>query len=229
MRSPLADGSLKILEEVGSTQDVLAEHLRADDGVLAVLARHQTAGRGRLQRPWVSSPGDALNLSLGFTSYRHHPQPWLIGMAVAAAVAAAAHARLHWPNDLILDGKKVGGILTEIIDGVPVVGVGLNLNQTSFPAELADRAISLAMHRKSQYDPERIAAAIFERIDLLPEPDSWEAIHSVWMLFDSTPGKRYLLPNGSEAIAIGIGPEGELIASVDGETTNVLAADALFG
>ena len=228
MRSPLADGKLEILSEVASTQDLLAEHLRAGNGITAILAKHQTAGRGRLQRQWLSTPGDSLNLSLAFHAYKDHPQPWLVGMAVAAAVAAAIHVRLQWPNDLILDNKKVGGILTEIIDGVPVVGIGVNLNQAAFTGALESKAISLAMHRKSQYDPERIANLIFERIELLPEPESWDALHSVWMLFDSTPGKRYLQPDGSEAVAIGIGSDGELIASVDGETTSVLAADALF-
>lgn len=228
MRSPLADGKLEILAEVTSTQDLLADHLRRADGITAVLAKHQTAGRGRLQRQWLSTPGDSLNLSLAFPAYKDHPQPWLVGMAVAAAVAAAIHVRLQWPNDLILDNKKVGGILTEIIEGVPVVGIGINLNQEAFAGDLESKAISLAMHRKSQYDPERIANLILERIDLLPEPDSWDALHSVWMLFDSTPGKRYIQSDGTEAVAIGIGSDGELIASVDGETTSVLAADALF-
>lgn len=150
-------------------------------------------------------------------------------MAVAAAVAAAVHVRLQWPNDLILDGRKVGGILTELVDGIPIVGVGLNLNQTEFPAEFAEKAISLAMHRKSTYDPKRICSLILERISLLPEPTSWDELKAVWMLFDSTPGKKYTLPDGSVAVAIAIGPEGELIAAVDGETTNVLAADAIFG
>ncbi|MBL8060818.1 MAG: biotin--[acetyl-CoA-carboxylase] ligase [Chthonomonas sp.] len=228
MRSPLADGKLEALAQVTSTQDQLADHVRKGDGITALLAAHQSAGRGRLQRTWVSSPGESLNLSLAFPHYKNHPQPWLIGMGVAAAVAAAIHVRLQWPNDLILDGKKVGGILTEIVDGVPIVGIGVNLNQPSFTGELESKAISLAMHRKSTYDADRIASLILERIELLPEPESWDALHSVWMLFDSTPGKRYQLPKGEEAIAIGIGPEGELIASVDGETTNVLAADALF-
>ena len=228
MRSPLADGQLEIVESVDSTQDALAQRLRTNAGVSALLAEHQTAGRGRHRRSWVNEPGQSLSLSLAFLDYRDHPRPWLIGMGVAAAVAAAIHSRLQWPNDLILDAKKVGGILTEIVDGVPIVGSGLNLNQTEFPLEIRDRAISLRMHRNSSYDAKRITELILERVELLPEPESWDAIHSIWALFDATPGKTYLLDDGSKAIGIGIGPEGELIASVNGETTTVLAADALL-
>ncbi len=155
-------------------------------------------------------------------------------MSVAVAVAAAIHAKVQWPNDLVLDGKKVGGVLSEVVtspDGqqIVVVGVGVNLNQTEFPEDLADKATSLKLHRDSNYDALRLADQILERITLLPEPHSWTILNPVWMVFDATPGKKYMLASGEEAIALGIGPEGELICSVDGETTNVLAADAMFG
>ncbi len=234
MHSPLDSGSLVDLVEVTSTQDVLAQAMAAGTPTTAVRAEFQTQGRGRFDRKWISAPGESLCLSLAFPAYADHEKPWLIGMAVAAAVAAAVHARVQWPNDITLDGKKLGGILTEIVTDpagrrIAVVGIGLNLNQSQFPADLAERATSLAIHRSSVYDPKRITDQIIERIKLLPEPLTWDDLRPVWMLFDATPGKKFLLADESQAIGIGIGPEGELICAVDGETTTVLAADAVFG
>jgi BirA family biotin operon repressor/biotin-[acetyl-CoA-carboxylase] ligase len=237
MKCPLQDGPWLELPEVDSTQRVAARRLRGEEigpvpGV--VLAAHQTEGRGRFERNWHTSPGDSLAMSLVFQAYAGHPKPWLIGMAVACAAAAAVHCRLQWPNDLVLAGMKAGGILSElIVDGtgrkVPVVGVGINLNMTAFPEELRDTAISLAMFRPGLYDARTIAEAIVDRVASLPEPDDWSALRPVWSLFDMTPGKRYQLSGGQTALGVGIGPEGELICSVDGETHTVHAADAIFG
>ena len=174
-------------------------------------------------------------MSIAVPDAANHPQPWLVAMAVACAAAAAVHARVQWPNDLVLGGRKVGGILTEIRadhagNRVPVIGIGLNLNQTAFPDEIADRATSLHLNQRGgPFEPEAVAHQILDRIGLLPNVQAWSDLRSMWMLLDVTPGKRYTLPTGEVAIAIGIGSSGELICSVEGETQVVLAADALFG
>ncbi len=63
----------------------------------------------------------------------------------------------------------------------------------------------------------------------MPEPEHWSDLQPVWTLFDDTAGKHYRLISGEEAIAIGIGPEGELVCAVEGETTMVMAAEAILG
>ncbi len=236
MKSPLEFGPLLELESVDSTQNVVAEALRSGQSVPgAVLAKVQTEGRGRLDRKWLSGEGDSLILSIPMLGYPNHPQPWLLGMAVATSVAAAIHARIQWPNDVSVNGKKVAGILNEVItdakgDRIAVVGVGINLNQTEFAPEIADRATSLSILRNGRtFEPKEVLTHILERMESMPEPTEWNALKPVWMLFDATPGKKYKLSSGEEAIAIGIGPDGELICSVDGETQTVLAADAIFG
>ena len=88
-----------------------------------VVADHQTAGRGRLDRRWEAPPGSAL-----LASFVLEPQPLLsIAAGVAAAEACGPDVRLKWPNDLMLRGRKLGGILVEISSGKAVVGVGINL------------------------------------------------------------------------------------------------------
>jgi hypothetical protein len=103
------------------------------------------------------------------------------------------------------------------------------LNQKSFPDELAGIATSKALYDGGVYDPETVARYILNRLPMLPEPAEWSDLAPIWSLFDNTPGKIYRLPDGKEAVALGVGPRGELLCAVDGESTTVMAADAVFG
>src|SRR5262249_23189793 len=121
-----------------------------------VVAESQTAGRGRLGRQWHSPPGCNLYCSIVL-------RPPLVpaavpglalvaGLAVADAVqvVAGARAALKWPNDVLLAGRKVAGILTELDAEVErvhhvIVGIGVNLNGDAFPMELAAKATSLRL------------------------------------------------------------------------------------
>jgi BirA family biotin operon repressor/biotin-[acetyl-CoA-carboxylase] ligase len=235
MKSPLDGGRVwEVLEETASTQAVAAERLLQGAPTGVVFTHHQTAGRGRFDRKWHSQRGDSLTFSLVFSAYADHPRPYLVGMAVAAAAAGVVHCQLRWPNDLIEGDRKVGGILTDLLpdaDGrrVPVVGVGINLNQTEFPEEIADRATSLHLLHGGAFDAEQVARKIVRRLEVLPEPNAWSDLWPVWELFDATPGKSYRLPTGEDAVGLGIGSEGQLLASVEGESRAIFAAEALFG
>jgi BirA family biotin operon repressor/biotin-[acetyl-CoA-carboxylase] ligase len=138
---------LLLLDEVPSTNDVAAGE---PDGT-AVIAKFQTAGRGQYGRVWQCRPGASLLLSVVV-----YPPPNLHRPVVLTAWAAVAigdaileltgvQARVKWPNDLLVRGKKVCGILIEQAGGNPlrtVVGVGLNLNQSA--AEFADAELPAA-------------------------------------------------------------------------------------
>jgi len=222
------------LEEVDSTQTRAAAELAARSGTGIVTAETQTKGRGRFGREWHSERGTSLSMSLAVTGYPDHPAPYLIGMALAIAAAGTIHSRVQWPNDLVLHGRKVGGILTEIMldpagRRVPIVGIGINLNQSSFPSEIAEQATSLFLEYGSESEPKAVAEKILKRIESLPEPTDWSAFADIWALFDSTPGKPYQLPSGEKGIGIGVGSSGELLCSVSGESRTVLAADAILG
>jgi len=221
------------VSEVGSTQTLAADLLKRPSPPGLIVAQIQTEGRGRFGRSWLSMPGESLCMSLLFHDYADHPKPWLIGMASAIATAGAIKSQIQWPNDLTIGGRKVGGLLTEMLTDlsgrrIPVVGIGINLMQKEFPAEIRDRATSIKLARGVSVDPNKIIADILERLSWLPEPDSWRTIQPAWQCFDDTPGKRYRLPDGQFAVALGIGPEGELIGSVEGETVSIMAAEAFF-
>ena len=138
-------------------------------------------------------------MSLIFRAYANHPRPHLVGMALAIAAAGALHCQLRWPNDLTIQKRKLGGILTELIQGVPVVGIGVNLNQTSFPAEFDESATSLAREEGGRYEAEAMARAILHRLGSMPEPNAWSDLAPLWNLFDDTAGKRYQLVTGETA------------------------------
>ncbi len=107
------------LESVTSTQAV-ARDLPIGS---VVVASHQTAGKGRLSRLWEAPPGTAL-----LASFVLAPHPLLsLAAGVAAAESCGPGVRLKWPNDLLLDGRKLGGILVEMDATRAVVGVGINL------------------------------------------------------------------------------------------------------
>jgi BirA family transcriptional regulator, biotin operon repressor / biotin---[acetyl-CoA-carboxylase] ligase len=227
-------GEFAVYPSVASTQDIAAERLKIGEKPAVIFAHEQRQGRGRFQRSWHSKSGDSLTMTVLFHDYQDHKEPWLIGMAVAIAVAGTIHCQIQWPNDLVFGDKKVGGILTDLQSNgqdskIPVIGIGINLNQLDFPDELAHRATSIKLHSNRETDAETLARKIISNLQNAPEPDSWASLQPAWELFDNTPGKPYKFPNGETATALGVGPNGQLLCSLNGETTSVMAAEACFG
>lgn len=151
-------GEILYAPEMGSTNAVLKQAAAArtlPEGSLAV-CDWQTAGRGRMQRVWEGcTPGESLTCSLLLKPAlpRERLQWVTLGVAVAAAEALASFhvdARIKWPNDGVIHGRKCLGVLCELVtdpQGVPcvVVGTGFNVNQSAFAGELADKATSLRL------------------------------------------------------------------------------------
>ncbi|NPA06376.1 MAG: biotin--[acetyl-CoA-carboxylase] ligase [Chloroflexi bacterium] len=157
---------------VSSTQDVAwawAE-LGAADGVL-VAAEAQTAGRGRAGRRWYSRPGASLTVSVVARPFAEE-QPWLSRYTAWAALAMAdalaswgVNVRIKWPNDLLLDGRKIGGVLVELHwraaqPEVAILGVGVNLSPEAVPRpeQLDFPAGSIAGLRKVRIPAPTLAA-----------------------------------------------------------------------
>lgn len=178
-----------LVAESPSTNAELSVRSREDprDG-LVLVAEHQTAGRGRLDRAWVTPPRAAITMSVlvrpaGVPVARWTWVPLLSGLAVAAAVQqmAGVPARLKWPNDVTVDDRKLAGLLVERVEGVagePVVDaaavIGIGLNVTTTRAELpGPEATSLVLEAATTTDRLTLVKAILRRLDgLLAE---WEA------------------------------------------------------
>lgn len=183
-------------KSVTSTQDVARELAIGS----LVVADHQTAGRGRLDHRWESPPGTALLVSFVLS-----PNPLMsIAAGVAAAEACGSGVRVKWPNDLLLRGQKVGGVLVETTPTKAVCGIGLNLTWAPEGAARLDQDRD-ALLEKLRIEIKRWAAA---------SPDQ---VLTRWRELSDSLGRRVRVeqPRGViEGLAEDIGPDGELI--VDG-------------
>lgn len=118
-------------------------------GVVAMLARAQTAGRGRAGRSWLAQPGASVCLTVGVPLKAAPPLPLPLHVGIALATTLAAHGapvRLKWPNDLLLQGGKLGGVLCESFHagGQPHVVIGVGLNLSPMEVVLAPGALPVA-------------------------------------------------------------------------------------
>lgn len=157
---------LLVRENAGSTNDelrVLAES-GAGEG-LVLLALHQTAGRGRRGAAWFSAPGE----SLAFSVLVRPEEPKALwprlalaaGLAVAEAVEQFGPAAgVKWPNDVWIGHRKVAGILVEAGRDYVIAGIGINVNASSFPDEVAAIATSLLLETSVQFPRGEVLAAI---------------------------------------------------------------------
>ena len=160
---------------LGSTNDQLKAMIAAPEGA-CVVADEQTAGRGRRARTWHSSPGDGLYMSILFLprSDASSRLP-LTGLLAAVAVAetlierGVAGVDIKWPNDVLVKGRKISGVLAEAVSagsGSPrlILGIGVNLNHRSFPPELSESATSLAIETGERVVVEEFRDRLLEKI-----------------------------------------------------------------
>lgn len=161
-----------VFDEVDSTNAVAAAAAGPDTDGLVVVARNQTAGRGRFGRVWQSRPGSSLLMSVCLAPPADLRRPsvltaWAaLGVAEAVFALTGVQAKIKWPNDLLIRGKKVCGILIEQGRST-VVGIGLNLTQTAeefAAAELPD-ATSLGIVSGMAIELRTAAEAVVRHLD----------------------------------------------------------------
>jgi BirA family biotin operon repressor/biotin-[acetyl-CoA-carboxylase] ligase len=217
-----------------------AEHGRA------VIAEAQTAGRGRSGRTFFSPPRTNL-----YVSFVLRPPgggetlgtlPLAAGVALAETVAEelgdAARVELKWPNDVLVDGKKVSGILLERGSASPdapvILGIGVNLNvdPAAFPDEFRARASSLRARAGRPIDRARFAAALFERLEAVLDAHAAGGFAALRPRFDALfrmLGQRVRVADAAErvreGVVLGVGADGSLrLGTYDGEE-RLLAGD----
>ena len=176
---------VEVVAVTGSTNAVVAGRaLAGEPAGLVVVAEAQTAGRGRLDRSWVSPPRAGLTMSVlvrpDLPPVRWPWLPLLAGLAVSTALREQAEldAVLKWPNDVLVDDRKVCGVLAEVPEsGAAVIGIGLNV--TTRPAELPhDQATSVAMAGGSTTDRDTLLRAVLRALgDVLADVDAARAAY----------------------------------------------------
>lgn len=242
----VADVTVEVLDEAPSTNAVAVQRAQAGAAEgLVVLADHQSAGRGRLDRSWETPPRTAVTFSLLLRpTAPTRSWPWLpllTGYAVDKALKARGlDAGVKWPNDVLIGERKVAGILVERIetpDGpAAVIGVGLNTSMTEDELPVP-HATSLAIESGEQ--PDRVEV-FFEVLAAIRESyDAWQADGDLngMRLAESytkacvTVGQdvRVDLPEGSvlEGRAVDIDPTGQLVVRASDGDHHVGAGDVV--
>jgi len=227
------------LTRVDSTQRVafeLAERGAADGTV--VVADTQTAGRGRRGRVWQDEPGDSLLTSVIVRSQLRVVDLPKLSLAAALAVAEAIEAttglraRLKWPNDVLVNGRKLAGILLEsriVAEPVVVAGIGINLRQRSFPEELAQTATSVGLEAGRAVGRDELLEAVlaaFDRWRTRLERDGFAPLRERWLALADTIGRAVTV--GEHAgVAVDLAADGALVLQEAQGVRHVVAGEVL--
>jgi len=232
---------VEVVAQTGSTNADLLVRAASLDAPLLLVAEHQSAGRGRAGRSWLSSPEGSLTFSLAW-KFDGGPQaltglPLAIGVALAEALGALGQpVQLKWPNDLLKDGDKLAGILVET-QSAPgggtwtVIGIGLNLLMPDeMEARLGRSAAGLPWLARMERDA--LMAALLDGLAACLREFAargFAAFAARWNLRHAWQGETVvLLDNGEvrhEGRAAGVDDSGRLLLdTVDGRIT-VMAGD----
>ncbi len=213
---------------------------------LLVVSEEQTNGRGRQKRKWLSPQG--LNI---YASIVYKPQGMSTTKSIAIMFAASVaivealsdvgidNASIKWPNDVMVNDKKIAGVLleTKSESGMlksAIIGFGINVNMENVPDELSDYATSVMIETKEKVDRAMLLSNILyyiENMILLIEDGKEDRVFELWKKYDITMGKRVRIISSDgefEGLAEGIDGQGFLIVKTDnGERRRVVTANSL--
>ena len=233
-------------ESIDSTNLEARRLVEAGEGGpgLVVRARHQEAGRGRLQRSWWDLPGKSLLVSLVLDVTPGLEATRLACVATAAAIRREGKTgpRIKWPNDLVYGRKKVAGVLAEALPSgeLTVVGAGINVNY--LPGELIHpEATSLLIEERELWDPDRLLAALLEEVGLrlAGEAADWGREYTAGLAYlgeavtvrppFTVHGEARGRVEGLEGILQGVDASGFLLLSAEDTVYRVMAGDLCPG
>jgi len=227
-----------------ATIDSTNRHLAAEAAAgaapgLVVVADEQTAGRGRLGRTWVAPPGASLLVSALLDDAAPAEERHLVLVAAALAAIEAVDTccgfrpHLKWPNDLVVDDRKLAGLLAEATGGAGIViGMGLNVDWPAFPAEI--EATATACNREGRAAPrdEILVAwlrALDGQLDALAR-DGRAHLQAAHTAASATLGRRVRVERAHDTIegdAVALTDLGHLIVRVDGLDHTISAGDVV--
>lgn len=245
METDVIGRDVRYMETIDST-NLYARRLGEDgaaEGVL-VVADEQTAGKGRSGRHWTTPPGSAIAMSVllrpRIAPERISMVTLVMGLAVAKAVRElyGLDALIKWPNDVVVNGKKICGILTEMSAELMavnyiVIGVGINSNMKEFPEEIRTTATSIALELGRDVNRARLIAEVMKHFEILYrgflETSDLSRIMSDYNAILVNIGRRVrVLEPGNEysAQALGIDRNGRLLVRTDeGAVRDVYAGE----
>lgn len=229
--------ALEVVTECASTNELLLA--RAAQGAPSgsvLVALSQTAGRGRLGRPWYAPAGSSLSFSLLYR-FAASVSPMGLPLAVGCACAVALNdlgvpAALKWPNDLLLGERKLGGILIELAGaGNVVIGIGLNLHRpTKLPDAISETAVFLDDGPTVPPLPVLLSGVLNELGAMLPffAAEGFAAFRETWLKYAVWLGQPVMILDGARqqnGVMAGIDQDGALLLAGEEGMTRILAGD----
>jgi len=216
-----------VYQNITSTSDIATEYAedKKNDG-LAVFAEKQTKGRGRAGNKWITGKADSILVSILLTKSKLNSELLSLTCAVATAEAIGNGAKVKWPNDIILGGKKVAGILVETKSvnsrTVYIIGIGINCHQKKkdFSAEFRKSATSIDIETNTVCDRISISKRLLASMDhwLKAAEKNSKKIIKQWQKLSIQLGHRVtVIFNGKKfsGNCIGIDPQKGLIVQLD--------------
>ncbi len=235
---------IEVFSRIDSTNTYLKDQPSPPPGQFRiVIADHQTAGRGRRDRSWISSPGGSLCLSLSYRFKETPPQISSLTLALGTGIAdvlanmGLKGIQLKWPNDLLIGNAKLGGILTESIirspnDVTVIAGIGINVamlpeGDERLPSDWADTVTSLESAMENPPSLERLSEIVIESLMStfgVFETKGFAAFATHFADYDWLAGKSLVIetPEGTvNGMAAGIGDDGALLVRTESEVRKI--------
>lgn len=216
------------IHRADTTESTNADARRGRPGDIFT-AEFQTAGRGRLDHRWLATRGENLTFSIVLDASCSPPDevatlPLVVGLAVARSVSSLlgneADVAVKWPNDVLVGGRKICGILCERSGDRVIAGVGLNVNQTKFPEAITSRATSLCLVAGRAFVRDDVLNGVAEAIGALHERwlrGGFAALRGAFAAFDCLKGREVaVLATDGDAVPIkglcgGVQEDGSLL------------------
>jgi len=243
--SSQAANGLEYLEQTGSTNRDLLDRQDACEEFFVLATDFQTAGRGRMSRRWEAEPGSSVMASILLRPRFTDPSGigWLSllgALAIGKAIASYGLVpKVKWPNDVLIDGKKVSGILAEASADLSTVVLGFGINVSQTEAELpVDTATSLSIALGKQIARDELLAKVIKNIrslytelDLASGSAEASGLRRELVEVSATIGQKVSVEFPDQTKAFGmakdIDPTGRLVIESNAETLSVSAGDVL--
>jgi len=241
--------NIKHFDSLPSTQTLAHQLARegAPEGTV-VLAEEQTAGRGRMGRAWYSPSGKSISMSIVLRP--RLPMHFIPQLTLLAAVALHRAIRkmidvqvdIKWPNDLLIGGKKISGILLEsnaederLVHVIAGIGISANIAAEDYSDELREKATSLMIESGKRIDREALICAFFQEFEVLYElchEQGFAPIRTLWEASCVTLGRNVKVDTAGglvEGVATGLDDHGALIVrNADGQYVHIYSGDVQF-